>query len=122
MKTKFRGQSTRLFFLPVRRPQSYNRVMESVIRNVKDIEGSERQYLESALGRKLQDNQQVVIRVINLNVEPPARFRDQALSDASDIARQGRSNAAAEGVTAEEAGTAIDEAIEHIRSHDPECI
>ena len=96
--------------------------MESVIRNVKDIEGSERQYLESALGRKLQDNQQVVIRVINLNVEPPARFRDQALSDASDIARQGRSNAAAEGVTAEEAGTAIDEAIEHIRSHDPECI
>ncbi|MBW3539127.1 MAG: hypothetical protein KY476_02550 [Planctomycetes bacterium] len=91
--------------------------MESVIRNVKDIDANERRYLEGTLGRQLQENQQVVIRVIDLGVEPDAATRRAALADASAIARKGRANAAARGVSEEQVDAAVDEAIDHVRRH-----
>jgi hypothetical protein len=87
--------------------------METVIRNVKDIDADERRYLEGTLGRQLQENQRVVIRVIDLGVEPDEETRRAALADASSIARKGRGNAAAQGV----GDAAIDEAIHHARGH-----
>jgi len=91
--------------------------MESIIRHVKDIGADERRYLEGALGRQLQENQQVIIRVIDLGVEPDEQTRRSALADAAAIAQKGRANAAAQGVTDEEVDAAIDEAIEHARRH-----
>jgi len=89
--------------------------MESIVRNVKDIEPAERRYLESTLGRRLQENQQVVIQVIDLAVEPDAETKQAALARASQIARKGRANAAEQGVTEEEVDAAIDEAMDHVR-------
>ena len=89
--------------------------MESIVRNVKDIEGNERHLYESVLGQQLADHQQVIIRVINPGVEPDEAVRDAAMERASEIARQGRANAAAQGVTEEEAGAVIDEAIREVR-------
>ena len=89
--------------------------MESIVRNVKDIETDERQYLEQALGRQLVENQQVIIHVVDLDVEPNVEVRRDALAEASEIARRGRVHAAAQGVTEAEADAAIEEAINHVR-------
>jgi hypothetical protein len=40
--------------------------MESVIRNVRDIDSRERQALEHVLGRQLRENQQVIIQVVTV--------------------------------------------------------
>jgi hypothetical protein len=87
--------------------------MQTVIRNVKDIDADERRYLEGTLGHQLQENQRIVIRVIDLGVEPDEATGRAALADASLIARKGRANAAAQGVGEEE----VDEAIDHVRGH-----
>lgn len=44
--------------------------MESVIRNVRDIDTGERRALEHVLGQQLQENQQVIIQVVTLGIEP----------------------------------------------------
>lgn len=94
--------------------------MESVIRNVKDIEPIQRQWIEESIGRHLEDNQQVIIRVVNIDMEPDSAVRDTALEEASAIAAQGRSHAAAERVSEEDVNSAIDEAIQHSRQPQPE--
>ncbi len=43
--------------------------METITRNVKDIEDRERQVLERVIGRQLATNQQLIIQVANLH--PP---------------------------------------------------
>ena len=45
--------------------------MEAIIRNVRDIETSERQVLEHVLGQRLRENQQVIIQVVTLSRESP---------------------------------------------------
>ena len=89
--------------------------MESIIRNVKDIDGDDRCGLENVVGKHLQDNQQVIIHVIDVGIEPDEETRRAGLKAAREVARQGRANAAAQGVTEEEAGQIIDEAIRHVR-------
>ena len=91
--------------------------MESIIRTVKDINAEERRCLESALGRQLKENQRIIIQVIDVGLEPNEDVRRQAHREASEIARKGRANAAAQGVTEEEVDAAIDEAIAHVRRH-----
>ncbi len=43
--------------------------MESLIRNVGDIDAHDRQALEHVLGQTLRENQQLVIHIVNLNVD-----------------------------------------------------
>ncbi len=43
--------------------------MESIIRNVRDIEHGERKVLEHLVGRQLQENQQLIISVVVLGSE-----------------------------------------------------
>lgn len=43
--------------------------MESLTRNVGDIDANDRQALEHVLGRSLRENQQLVIHIVNLNVQ-----------------------------------------------------
>ena len=89
--------------------------MESIVRNVKDIAMDERRHLEQALGRQLVENEQVMILVVDLDIEPDAEVRRTALAEASEIARRGRAHAVAQGATSAEADAAIEEAIEQVR-------
>jgi hypothetical protein len=89
--------------------------METFIQNVKDIDADKRQALERVMGQRLDANQQVVIRVIDVNKEPALQARNEALARAAEIARRGRAIAAAQGVTEVEVDAAIDEAIQYAR-------
>jgi hypothetical protein len=89
--------------------------MESIFRDVKSIESDERRLYESVVGHALRDNQRVVIRVIELGGEPDEASRRAALGRAVEIARQGRAPVESQGITAEEADAAIDEAIREVR-------
>ena len=93
--------------------------METIIRNVKNINADERRFLESTLGKQLEANQQVIIRVIDVGIEPDRQTREGELSGAAEIGRRGRENAAAQGVTEEEVDAAIDDAISHARQAKP---
>lgn len=95
----------------------YNWSMESVIRNVKDIEADKRQWIEAAIGHRLKESQQVIIRVVDVGVEPDAETRRRALAEAAEIARRGRAGAAAGCVTEEEVDAALEEAVDHVRRH-----
>ena len=44
--------------------------METVIRNVGEMDSQDRQALEHLLGQRLRENQQLVIQVVNLQVQP----------------------------------------------------
>ena len=51
----------------------YNPSMESIVRNVRDINTSERLVLEQVLGHQLKENQQVIIQVVNVGKEHTER-------------------------------------------------
>lgn len=44
--------------------------MENVVRNVRDIDSADRNALEHILGQPLGENQQLVIRVVTISVDP----------------------------------------------------
>jgi hypothetical protein len=44
--------------------------METVIRNVGDIDAKDRQALEHVLGQRLENSQQLVIRIVNIHKKP----------------------------------------------------
>jgi hypothetical protein len=90
--------------------------MTSAIRNVRDIEAEHRRCLEAVLGQPLEDHQQLVIQVIDVEVDRERNLRANALAEASEIARRGRANAAAQGATEDDIDAAIEEAQRHLRS------
>lgn len=89
--------------------------METAICNVRDIDAGQRRWIEAVVGGPIQDHQQVMIQVIDAGIEPRRELRTSALAEASDIARRGRENAAARGVTEDEVDAAIDEAVDRWR-------
>jgi hypothetical protein len=89
--------------------------MESVIRDVKSLESDQRHLYEAVVGHALRENQGIILHVIELGAEPDQATRRAALSRAVEIAREGREAAKAQGITEEEAGAAIDEAIQEVR-------
>jgi hypothetical protein len=93
--------------------------MESIARDVKNLDSDECRLFESVVGHSLQENQRVIIRVIELGTEPDEASRRAALTRAVEIARQGREAVESQGITAEEADAAIDEAIEAVRRSKP---
>ncbi len=74
------------------------------------MEADKRRWIEAVVGHQLEENQQVLIHVLDVGVEPDERLRRDALSQAAEIARQGRTNAAARGATDSEVDAAIEEA------------
>lgn len=90
--------------------------MESIIRNVNQIEPNERQIYEAVLGRHLSEDEKIVIRVLPPGAESDDTRRQVALERASEIARLGRANAAAQGVSEKEIDVALAEALAHVRS------
>lgn len=89
--------------------------MNTVQRHVREIDLEGRRFLESALGQPLRENQQVVIQVFDLDRIPDEQTRQRAHREGSEIAAQGRSHAAASGVTEQEVDEAIQEALAFIR-------
>jgi hypothetical protein len=63
--------------------------MESMTRNVRDLDAEKRRSLETVLGHQLQDNQQVMIQVVSLNIEPnKAQAEPPAAKDHGDATPQ----------------------------------
>jgi hypothetical protein len=89
--------------------------MESVIRDVKSLESDQRHLYEAAVGHALGETQGIILHVIELGAEPDQTTRRAAFSRAVEIARQGRESAKAQGITEDQAGAAIDEAIQRTR-------
>jgi hypothetical protein len=46
--------------------------MESIIRNVAEIDAADRQALEHVVGRQLRENEQIVIQIENTKASSPA--------------------------------------------------
>ena len=90
--------------------------MESMIRNVKEIEAAERKVYEDVLGEHLQDSQRVLIMVLNPGVELDEAIRSKAIEDFHKLCKQGTENRERLGVSVEEADQIVDEAIQHTRS------
>lgn len=57
--------------------------MDTIVRNVDDIDAQDRRALEHVLGQRLEPNQQLVIRVINLNVVPADQAKPTGGTQAS---------------------------------------
>jgi hypothetical protein len=89
--------------------------MELITRSVKDIEPGQRRSLEEVIGHKLQDNQQIVIRIVTPEVLPDAEKRAQAFADLRRLSEQAAKNCQSLGVTEQEIDEAIDEAMNHVR-------
>jgi hypothetical protein len=93
----------------------YTNSMVSIIQNVKDIDTDTRQALEHVVGQQLRTNQQVVIRVIDVDEQPSPRARSEALARAAEIARRGRAVAAALEASESEVDAAIEQALRQAR-------
>jgi len=89
--------------------------MESIICNVSDMQGDQRQWLESNLGCQLRASQQVMILVLNPGVVPSEETRREALSEVHRISEKAANNLEDQGVSPEDADAAVDEAMEHLR-------
>jgi hypothetical protein len=94
---------------------AYTDSMVSIIQNVKDVDTDTRQALEHVVGQPLRTNQQVVIRVIDVDEQSGPGARSEALARAAEIARRGRAVAAAQEVSECEVDTAIEQAIQQAR-------
>ncbi len=94
--------------------------MESVTRDVDKIESSERRIYEAVLGHALQENQQVVLRVIELKREPDESVRRQASEEFHELCREGTANRQRQGICVEEADQALEEAVREVRSRKTE--
>ena len=89
--------------------------MNTLIRNVRDLETVNRRTLESLLGQRLEENEQVIIRVVSVGKEPDAATRRTALQRAKEIAEQADRHRESLGVPRDEVDRVIDEAIQTIR-------
>ncbi|MEX2287498.1 MAG: hypothetical protein WD648_10440 [Planctomycetaceae bacterium] len=86
--------------------------MESIIRNVKDIEADQKHWLESALNEHLRDNQRVLIMVLNPGVQADEEIRKKAIARFKELTAQGGQHREQQGVSAEDADRILDESIE----------
>jgi hypothetical protein len=90
--------------------------MESIIRNVKDIESPERRVYESLLGQSLRDNQRVLVMILNPGAEPDESIRRKAMADFHELCRQGTERRQQQGASVEQADQVLEEAVRAVRS------
>lgn len=89
--------------------------MDTVIRYVGEIERDQRLWLESAFGRRLQDDQQVIIQVLAPGCVQTAEARQAAFAELKRLSEQGTRHREAIGVTDEDADAILDEAMNSVR-------
>jgi hypothetical protein len=90
--------------------------MESITRDVDKIESTERRMYEAVLGHALRDDQQVVLRVIELRREPDESVRQKAIDEFHELCREGTENRQRQGISTEKADEALEEAMRAARS------
>lgn len=84
--------------------------MESVARDVDKIESDERRVYEAVLGHALHENQQVILRVIELKKEPDESVRRKAREEFHELCREGTENRERQGIAVDEADQSLEEA------------
>lgn len=89
--------------------------MQSIIRNVRDLQADKRRSLEDLLGRELQDDQQIAIRVLTPGVEPDAETKRHALDRVRSLSEKAAKHREAMGVSEAEADEVVDDAMSHVR-------
>ena len=94
--------------------------MELITRDVDKIESNERRVYEAVLGHALRDNQQVILRVIELRKQPDESVRQKASEEFHELCREGTENRQRQGISMDEADEALDEAIRAGRSRKTE--
>ena len=96
--------------------QGYTFGMESTSsRNVNELPATERQVLEGMLGQPLSPDQRVFIMAYTPSAVPEESVREAARERLQSTFEKVDQNAAAHGVTPEEAEEAIEEAMRHVR-------
>jgi hypothetical protein len=89
--------------------------MESIVRNVADLEVAQRRWLEDTLGQPLGDSQQVFIRVLTPGAPPDAFVKGRALADVQLLAERAADYRRQHGIPDDEADAALNEAMRHVR-------
>jgi hypothetical protein len=90
--------------------------MEQVtLHNVHDIQADKRVWLESLLGQEIRENQQVFICVFTPGAVPDEQTRRAAAARIARTLDAADRQAAARGITAQEADAAVAEAMDHVR-------
>jgi hypothetical protein len=59
--------------------------MSAIIRNVRDIDSSDRRVLEHVVGQPLKENQQLIIQVATLDKEAAARRKQSAAAPGNGL-------------------------------------
>ncbi len=90
--------------------------METISHNVKDLEKSWRESLEQLIGRRLRDDQEVTIQIVDLAQPGNVDSQRVALRRALEIARQGRLNAVNSGLSEKQMDDGIESAIGEFRN------
>ena len=86
--------------------------MESIIRNVQEIEAAEKRVYEVVLGQRLRDDQQVIVRVLT---PPDEETRQKALAGLKKLSEKGNQHRQSLGISEEEADEILREAKDHVR-------
>jgi len=89
--------------------------MESITRNVSEIQASDKAWLETFLGQRLDEQHQVFIMVYSPNVLPDEDVRRAAAERMERTFQRTDAHARDFGVTAEEADAAVEEAVNRVR-------
>ena len=89
--------------------------MESIVRSVKDIEADQRRWIEETIGHRLQDNQQLIIRVFTPDLPPDPAVQAQTIADLRRLSEQGSAHRERLGISEVTADAALDEAMQQIR-------
>ena len=90
--------------------------MESVIRDVRDIEPAERRVFETLVGHHLAENQRILVVVLPLGENPDDSARYRVREEYFELCKQGTENRERLGVFVEEADLILDEAFQFARS------
>jgi prephenate dehydrogenase len=90
--------------------------MESITRYVDKIESDERRVYESVFGHALRENQQVILRVTELEKETDESVRQKAREEFHEICKEGSENRQRQGISVEEADQILEESIQAVNS------
>lgn len=88
--------------------------------NVADLSDDQRRVLESLIGQELRPNQVLYWVVANPGQEPTSDEKARARAGLTKVFEKVDHNLAENGTTGEEMRSAIDEAVQHVRSHPDE--